>query len=969
MTISHVFTGAEMAAIRSGLGLTRPQQAKLLETSDRTIQYRESDTHPASPEVCDDIRELDALATQTVERITAALAAEAEPQLAIPSGQDPGSPLPPAWYQAIAARARHQLPSLRIIYREPAVQNDPGLSELEIGQLRQALDANLLGEQVDATNLAFALHLPVDETGQRMFPHLLAKARTWSPEQAAAALKQAGEAAVEDQVPEDLRREETGADGQAAAAQEPSSPDVEDSELAARRNANMYQALTEEIESACGLDSLDAVADEIGKVKDMGDAFNLSDEQISTLRAALLADMYQALIDAIRTSCDMKALYALADKVKEVKEGRDGLNLSDEQVGTLRAAFVARRDELAAGRGHAGEPGQNTRPGRKARKPKADAATGSDPADTTDQDAESQRPADALGVDAVDGVLVGYPHELPEKTRTLVQILDSAARLDLGAPMVEDKWRRHDGIVYVSDAAATLLKLPKTPPKSGPVIKALTAAGWNLGQAGLTDGYSTIYRGEPKTTEHVSLRLVIVPYLRAARAHAPEFQLMGADEDDGTPQAARLARRQILLSAQSGTPMLYTPAVTGIALLKQRRPAQVPERNPDSSYKLDGDRKRIMRQAERSVEAGGAAMPYPVLHSAHPDAADRDDKDVAQEEDYLGWARILSDLERARPCAVSLDVMNSFASVIERLPVPLGTYQQVDAVAAADAGTRLHGFGYADLSGIQVEPELPHFASPSGLPPEGPRPYCFQTLKYARTEYGWNGQITNAWITDRVGALFEAWWPPLREVILDLMSRCGVTPDLTGQQFLDAYAAYKTVGNPDTIALIAMNKSLYKAGIGKLREGPRSTDEEDFERWLAKIATDPWHRPDIRAYVLSAARLMAHRRFRKTLQLTGRAPFAVWHDAAVYATDAPSPLEITQPLLGPDGKPITGPDGKPITGNIRLGVRPGCMKLEGWAPLADLLKHTAETGYHPASLIKTYKNGIYTGKEVPDDDE
>lgn len=913
--IDPALTPAEMAAIRSGLGLSRPQEARLLGVNDRSIGQWEAGTHAAPAGACRELRGLDELATRAVEDLVAALHGEADPVLAIPSSADPDSPLPPAWYQAIAARVRRRVPRVRIDYREPATQTDPGLTEDELAQLREALDGNILIELVTPENLDFMLALQTDESGQRSYSYLLAKVRTWSSEQAAAALKLAAE--PRDEYQQRGQSPRTEADSSAttppSAGPEPataetavpaaSAPDTEDPEIAARRNATWYGSLLYEIQNAPDKPALDKLGE-------------------------------------------------------TVAENPVGIELSTEQLGVLRVAWGTRNDEL--------RPTADASV-TDATAPNKDAALQGEDADEAESSDEDARPTDAAGVDVVNGVLVGYPHALPEKTKNIVQVLDHAATLSLGAPMLGQKWRRHDGIVYLSDAAAAYLKLPKTPPKAGRVITALANAGWNLGKSGLSEGYATVYRGDPKTPEHVSLRLVIVPYLRTARNEAPEFKVMGADEDDGTAPAARLARRQIRLGILTGTPMLYTEGVTGLGLLRQLRPEKLAVRDETGRYERDADNKLIMRQAPFSVEMNGAAMPFCVLHAAHPDARDRTDDQVAQEEDYGAWVRggdryspEFTEVERGHPYAISFDTVTSFASVLTRLPVPLGSYRREASVRAAAAGRSVHGFGTADLSKLKVDELLPHFATPSGLRPEGPRPYSFHTLKYAHDHYGWDGPITDCWVTDRAAALFEHWWGALRDVYLNLMAECGVAPDLTDQEFIDAYARYKQVGDPDTVALIAMIKSLYKATIGKFRQGPRKDEEE--AAWAERIATDPWARTDIRAYVLAAARCIAHYRYRKTLELTGRAPFAVWHDAAVYTTATDSPLEI--------GKTLYGPNGKPIGGTVRLGARPGCMKPEGIAPIGALLARVAETGHQPVVLAKRYdpSSGTFT-KVVDEDDE
>ena len=95
-------------------------------------------------------------------------------------------------------------------------------------------------------------------------------------------------------------------------------------------------------------------------------------------------------------------------------------------------------------------------------------------------------------------------------------------------------------------------------------------------------------------------------------------------------------------------------------------------------------------------------------------------------------------------------------------------------------------------------------------------------------------------------------------------------------------------------------------------------------------------------------------------KLTGRAPFAVSHDRAVYTAPSLNPVEIMPPTLDPA-------TGKAIRGTMRLGVRPGSCKLEGSAALPDLLARSIETGRNPADVIADYRDGILTTQHTEED--
>jgi hypothetical protein len=134
-------------------------------------------------------------------------------------------------------------------------------------------------------------------------------------------------------------------------------------------------------------------------------------------------------------------------------------------------------------------------------------------------------------------------------------------------------------------------------------------------------------------------------------------------------------------------------------------------------------------------------------------------------------------------------------------------------------------------------------------------------------------------------------------------------------------------------------KSTVKGGIGKLRERPQGRHYRDGERWPA-LERPTW-RPDIRAAVISKARVNMHRTMLRTAKASGRYPLAVLSDCVVYPSAGPSPLHFL---------PST-PDGKPVPGSFRLGPTPGLAKLEGVKEMAwavDLM----EQGYNPARHIK-----------------
>ena len=121
--------------------------------------------------------------------------------------------------------------------------------------------------------------------------------------------------------------------------------------------------------------------------------------------------------------------------------------------------------------------------------------------------------------------------------------------------------------------------------------------------------------------------------------------------------------------------------------------------------------------------------------------------------------------------------------------------------------------------------------------------------------------------------------------------------------------------------------------------GRQAPDDAPGERWPA-LERPTW-RPDIRAAVISKARVNMHRKMRKLAELAGLYPLGVLSDCVVYPSPGPSPLDFLP----------RDEHGRLVAGAFRIGAGPGLAKLEGvqetaWA--VDLM----EQGYNPARHIK-----------------
>ncbi|MFF9432075.1 transcriptional regulator, partial [Streptomyces sp. NPDC014746] len=103
----------------------------------------------------------------------------------------------------------------------------------------------------------------------------------------------------------------------------------------------------------------------------------------------------------------------------------------------------------------------------------------------------------------------------------------------------------------------------------------------------------------------------------------------------------------------------------------------------------------------------------------------------------------------------------------------------------------------------------------------------------------------------------------------------------------------------------------------------------------------PTWRPDIRAAVISKARVNMHRKLNNMAKMTGLYPLAVLSDCVVYPSPGSSPLDFLPYAAS----------GKPQPGGFRLGPTPGLAKLEGVQEMAwavDMM----EQGLNPARHIK-----------------
>ncbi|MFJ9343405.1 telomere-associated protein Tap [Streptomyces sp. NPDC101733] len=504
---------------------------------------------------------------------------------------------------------------------------------------------------------------------------------------------------------------------------------------------------------------------------------------------------------------------------------------------------------------------------------------------------------------------------------------------DLRAPRLHRKGKDGDPLLVLTAPAAERLGLPLDLedrrtlrlPDSHPVVKQLTKAKWQLTRRGFGP-WARVYRPASPTTGRQCVQLAVLPW------NALDGRAWG--EDTGDLPAPELAEVLTTYAARVLTPRGST-AVTGLELMTALRPPTRAARNPQTGA---WESAPLAGSLTRPVDPAPPEAPdeHPVVAALYPRSHQRTPDEVLDEEAY-DWIRdpeLLTDAECARAHAVGIDVNMAFAAAANRLVVGLGP-----AVHTVDPrfDPQLPGCWLADLSGLTLDPRLPSPFTPHGKPPTGPAWYATPTLAYAR-ELGHEVRPTEAWIRPEHGPYLDAWYTRLRDAYLATMADLGVTPSLTETEFLRAMTTHKD-GNPLPTAVLSAIKATVKGGIGKLRERPQGAAYRPGESWPA-LERPTW-RPDIRAAVISTARVNMHRKMLKIANATGLHPIAVLSDCAVYLSDGPGPLDFL---------PRT-PEDKPLPGGFRLGVSPGMVKHEGTQPLLWAVQMLDE-GLNPARHIK-----------------
>jgi hypothetical protein len=514
-------------------------------------------------------------------------------------------------------------------------------------------------------------------------------------------------------------------------------------------------------------------------------------------------------------------------------------------------------------------------------------------------------------VDVADGHVSAYCVSglvLDVPAKSIPALVDwTLSEAKLGAPRLNRSGKDADPLIVLTEAACERYGLPVRLsdgerrsgrlPETHKVIKQLERANWQLTKRGF-GLWARIYR-PAQGSQRNCVQLCI-----------PSWDALDTRHWDNAAQLppAELARLLGTYATRVMTPRGST-AVTGLELMTALHP-------PTRASEPDETGKRHSEHNPGSlgihpVECAPCEAPdgHPLL--AHlPRFHQRTPAEMLVEEAY-DWARRLTDDECLKPYVVGVDVNMAFAAAANGTIVGLGAPMRVKRPTF---DPKLPGSWLVDLSHIELDERLPSPFTPRGNRPEGPAWYATPTVAYA-VELGCTVAPIEAYVRYENARFLDGWYNRLRDAYVATMADLGVTADLSPEDFLAAMTDHKQV-DPQLAIVLSAVKATVKGAIGKLRERPRGGGWRPGEPWPA--LNRPTWRPDIRAAIISKARINMHRKMLKHAAATGQYPAAILSDCAVYASDGPSPLDF-----------LPYKDGKPLPGGFRLGVSPGMVKHEG----------------------------------------
>ncbi|MEU3401826.1 telomere-associated protein Tap [Streptomyces filamentosus] len=526
-----------------------------------------------------------------------------------------------------------------------------------------------------------------------------------------------------------------------------------------------------------------------------------------------------------------------------------------------------------------------------------------------------------------DGDLVGYGYDglvVDVPAATLPDLVEwTLTHGRFGAPKLDPWGRDADPLLVLTPPALEHLGLPvrlsDDEQLAGrldaghPEIKRIEAAQWQLTRRGLGP-WARIYR--PAQDNRRMCVQLCIPSWKAldTRSWKNAADLAPAD----------LARVMSLYASRVMTPRGST-AVTGLELMTALHP-------PTRASAPDDEGRRHSAYNPGSLGTEPMDPPPCEAVNGHPVLADlprfhiRTPAERLFEEAY-DWARPLTDEERRHTHLVGIDVNMAFAAASNGAAVGLATkpvHVHNPNFDPTVPGSWLVDLSHVDLDRVTVGKKwvdlcgdlLPSPFTPDGTRPDGPAWYATPTVAYA-LELGYQVQPLEGWLRPDSGRYLDAWYKRLRDAYMATMADLGVPDGLAPREFLAAMEGHKQ-RDPDAAIVLDAIKATVKFGLGKLQQkAPAGHGWKPGRPWPA-LARPTW-RPDIRATVISRARVGMHRKMVALAANTARYPVAVLSDCAVYAANGTSPLDVL---------PYTE-QGKTIPGSFRIGLSPGMVKHEG----------------------------------------
>ncbi|MFJ4963334.1 Helix-turn-helix protein [Streptomyces sp. ADI96-02] len=499
----------------------------------------------------------------------------------------------------------------------------------------------------------------------------------------------------------------------------------------------------------------------------------------------------------------------------------------------------------------------------------------------------------------------------------------------LGAAKLHRNGKDADPLVALTASAAVKLGLPERLegheqrrslrlPGDHPVVKQIARAKWQLTQRGFGP-WARIYR-KASGNQRQCVQLALLSW--------------DALDDRSWPGVAEMEPAEVARVLGVYAQRVITPrgstAVSGLELMTALRPPTRAVQDRATGNWVSGH-----NPGSLGTEPMDPAPPEATAE--HPVVVDSGWTGGFLDEEAYQWVRsvdLLTDEECLLPHAVGLDLNTAFLAAAARLTVGLSAPDHFHAPAF---NPKIPGSWLVDLSHVELDPRLPSPFTPSGARPTGPAWYQTHTVAYAQ-ELGHNVRPLEGFLRRESGAYLDPWHDRLRNAYVDTLADLGVTRELDDAAFLAAMERHKQA-DPALAAVLAAVKATVKGGIGKLRERPQGRHYKEGDRWPA-LERPTW-RPDIRAAVISKARVNMHRKLLNMSRMTGLFPLAVLSDCVVYPSPGPGPLDFLPYAAS----------GKPQPGGFRLGPTPGLAKLEGVQEMAwavDLM----ERGFNPARHIK-----------------